>query len=1696
MALFKRLFFRKPPDRLLEIAERVYVFDSCFSKEVVKEDEYKDYTAGIISQLQDYHPDASFMVCNFRERDKRSQISDILSGFDIVVMDYPLQSEVCPLLPLVMIHHYLKSCESWLSMEGIHNVLLMHCDRRGWPVLSFMLASLLLHMKHYTAEQKTLEMVYKQAPKELLHLLCPLNPQPSHLRYLQYISRHGGLSDWPLPDAPFTLECLILRAIPRFDGEGGCRPMVHIFQQDHLTTTSSSQKTVFTTPRTKNHIHHYRQEEAVMMKINARCCVQGDVVIECLNLDKDLEHAKMMFRVMFNTAFVQSKTLSLTRDEIDVAWSAKDQFPRDFKIEVVFSDSDAFDSDTSTEPVAEEGDETECTFTEASDEFFEAEEVFSSPDWNEKKKDPDTLAHEAKRDPERRSNEATDGSIKMRISAKDSVTMIPQSSTHGEKVGNLEASSMLEEAENIYKTRKSKHDKEILLETLIGLDMVVPIEDKAIIENSILPQKHNCCNSSSVAKEKKVLDISNKEDIIGDIKASTIMESLRHKLEIPYMEGMLKQEIRHSTCHKDKIISISRSNVIDDSPSSEIFCHSAEPIQDSSSETMNQKIIRLPNANTESEKNDDISVFINNTVTCKDKDVLEVSTFQHELKDIFPLDVKDGNTTEACSIRNEAKQYKTSKMIILPDTNCNSEAPALTGKAESSLDRNVYGLNPEIVVSKKISTHSDKGCNTGGQDIVSADKFEMEMHASRVDTEKGNSITETKLSSNATGDKTLDDAEMPNHEQSPKTISTKTSTCTRRPACDITSKSKIKQQEYVGYPVNATDAKTVCQWISPKKISENTSVHIPSTHNYTTATVTASAMSGHYNIGHVAEGTLLFASISGAPNCILSIVQPHNVASSVASPLENPSPSLSQLQALPPPPPPPPPPLYLGASSSSFSTNTYYRQPSLAPPKPAKVTSPASPSYVVIKTPISLLPLPNASPSPPPPPPPPHPLSSSVRSSGYLPPPHPPVILSDSSPPSPILLGESVKGPPLINSNIISRTFVKSAPTPPPPSPPPPPPPPPPYSCTKSTMKDQLMPQSPSTPPLIGNTSVVPPVSSLQSNQRGKVPGPPPPPPLPLRQNTIVTSVSHTLCPAIARKCSGPPPAPHPAPLLKSSKNSSKLPGGPTPIPPSPLPSTLGGARTPQPSLGAHVGAPPPPPPPNRRGSPRARRSPSPTLSSRHISHVDARGLSPRHRIVLPTASSSLAPRKLSLKPLHWVKVTRAIQGSLWAELQESDDAPSASEFDVLELERLFSAMGPRKDDSSKTERHRKSLGSKPDKVHLIDLRRANNTEIMLSKVKMPLSHLMSAVLAMDHSILDVDQVENLIKFCPTKEEMELLRGYSGDNEKLGKCEQYFLELMKIPRVESKLRVFSFKIQFFSQVSDIRTSLNTIDSICDQVRSSVKLKEIMKKILYLGNTLNQGTARGSAIGFRLDSLVKLTDTRATNNRMTLMHYLCKVLAMHSPHLLDFYEDITCLEAASKIQLKYLAEEMQAIVKGLEKVELEMQASENDGPVSEVFQKTLKDFTGIAGTEVQSLTSFYTAAGKKADALALYFGEDPARCPFELVVSNLLNFVSCFRRAHQENCKQAELEKKKTEREREMGKSKLSTPRTRKKKRSAPSGFPVISDSNQKNTSGGKILFRCLAAIRGFDCDLTRYLNLMPNACLDYGVGFVLIAPQS
>ncbi|XP_044335310.1 uncharacterized protein [Triticum aestivum] len=372
--LFRTVVHRKSHDGLLKITDRVYVLDSCFTTDVFAGDKYQrqHYIKDIVSRLKSNFANAHFLVSNFREGRRWSQsqslLAKILNSYDMTVMEYPRQYEGCPILTMEMIYHFLKSADSWLSV-GQDNVMIMHCERGGWSVLAFMLAGLLLCQKKFTDEQKMLEMVYKQAPRELIQLLSPINPMPSQIRYLQYIS-HSNInlrSSWLPGDRPLTLDNVLLISIPDFNGESGCSPIFRIYGHDPLSGTENNPKVVFSTA--KKYVRLYKQGEDDGIKIDVHCHIQGDVVLECTSMDAEKEREEIMFRLMFNTSFIRSDILVLDRDEIDMMWDAKDRFPENFKVEVMFSEM-AMEVTKENLPV---------------EAFEEVQEIFSNTEWLDSK---------------------------------------------------------------------------------------------------------------------------------------------------------------------------------------------------------------------------------------------------------------------------------------------------------------------------------------------------------------------------------------------------------------------------------------------------------------------------------------------------------------------------------------------------------------------------------------------------------------------------------------------------------------------------------------------------------------------------------------------------------------------------------------------------------------------------------------------------------------------------------------------------------------------------------------------------------------------------------------------------------------------------------------------------------------------------------------------------------------------------------------------------------------------------------------------------------------------------------------------------------------------------------------------------------------------------------------------------------------
>ncbi len=142
--------------------------------------------------------------------------------------------------------------------------------------------------------------------------------------------------------------------------------------------------------------------------------------------------------------------------------------------------------------------------------------------------------------------------------------------------------------------------------------------------------------------------------------------------------------------------------------------------------------------------------------------------------------------------------------------------------------------------------------------------------------------------------------------------------------------------------------------------------------------------------------------------------------------------------------------------------------------------------------------------------------------------------------------------------------------------------------------------------------------------------------------------------------------------------------------------------------------------------------------------------------------------------------------------------------------------------------------------------------------------------------MLDDERLDNLVKCLATADERKLLSAYAGPREALGAAEQLMLGLMGMPALEERLACARLVGSFGARMSGVRRVAETLDAACSEVRDSRLLLLILKMALSLGNFLNAGAHQGSALGFHLDTLLKLKDVRSTTNKhVTLMHFVAR-----------------------------------------------------------------------------------------------------------------------------------------------------------------------------------------------------------------------------
>ncbi|KAH9625753.1 hypothetical protein KSS87_022306, partial [Heliosperma pusillum] len=314
--------------------------------------------------------------------------------------------------------------------------------------------------------------------------------------------------------------------------------------------------------------------------------------------------------------------------------------------------------------------------------------------------------------------------------------------------------------------------------------------------------------------------------------------------------------------------------------------------------------------------------------------------------------------------------------------------------------------------------------------------------------------------------------------------------------------------------------------------------------------------------------------------------------------------------------------------------------------------------------------------------------------------------------------------------------------------------------------------------------------------------------------------------------------------------NSSSGMGGPPPPPP-PKPPTA-----PPPPPPKKTGPPPPPPPGGKPGGPRAPPPP--------------RGGAPRPPPVSVKAGSSAADdnaAKTKLKPFFWDKVMANPDHSMvWDQIKSG-----SFQFNEEMIESLFGYAAAENKNEKKKDSSSGDAQQGPQFIQLIDHKKAQNLSILLRALNVTTEEVRDALL--EGNVLPSELLETLLKMAPTAEEELKLRLFSGDISQLGPAERFLKVMVDIPFAFKRIEALLFMGTLHEESTTVKDNLATLEAACKELRSSRLFLKLLEAVLKTGNRMNDGTNRGGAQAFKLDTLLKLADVRGTDGKTTLLHFV-------------------------------------------------------------------------------------------------------------------------------------------------------------------------------------------------------------------------------
>ncbi|XP_059370126.1 FH2 domain-containing protein 1-like [Carassius carassius] len=354
----------------------------------------------------------------------------------------------------------------------------------------------------------------------------------------------------------------------------------------------------------------------------------------------------------------------------------------------------------------------------------------------------------------------------------------------------------------------------------------------------------------------------------------------------------------------------------------------------------------------------------------------------------------------------------------------------------------------------------------------------------------------------------------------------------------------------------------------------------------------------------------------------------------------------------------------------------------------------------------------------------------------------------------------------------------------------------------------------------------------------------------------------------------------------------------------------------------------------------------------------------------------------------------------------------SEFELDTKRMEELFSRNDQKQVQATnrRSVRQSPSNASGPELVTILNSKKNMNIGIFLKQFKRSVSGMIDDIINGRGERFGAGKLKELCKLLPEDGEVRQLRDFKGDCSTLSEADRFMVQLVKVPCYEERLISLVLKEEFPHFMDEVNHSIAVMTSAGQELLECADLHSVIRLVLKTGNYMNSGGYAGSAVGFRIPSLLKLADTKANKPGMNLMHYVAMQAQKIDALLLKFPEQLQHIGDAARIHKQEIETDFQ---KEVNRVQVAMQNTSKQPDLEE----QMRDFLQNADTRLKETEAAFKNLSAVSDSVAEYFCEDPTQFKLEECCSIFYSFCEKFKRAVQENLERETVEVKRRQRER-------------------------------------------------------------------------------